>query len=131
MQVEAAERHRVEDGFRQDEAIGDNDRRIRAVRLEGRQRLRRTQTRGRGHREAKTARLALGRRWLWLHAAPSRLGGAGIDRNDLMTTPDDLNQCRHRKVRRAHEDEAKGHWPYHSCATNGLINSRPTLSKSE
>jgi hypothetical protein len=54
--------------------------------------------------DAEAARLALDRRGTQLHAAPRRLRRAGVDRNNLMTVPDDLEQGRDCEVGRSHEN---------------------------
>ncbi len=56
VQVEAAERRRIENGLRQDHAIGDDDGRIGVVRAEFLERFRRLQRRRRQHRNARAAR---------------------------------------------------------------------------
>ena len=40
---------------------------------------------------------------------PAGFGARVYDGHDLVPAPDDLDQCRDREVRRAHEDEAERH----------------------
>src|SRR5271165_2322028 len=61
------------------------------------------------HPKTETARLALDRTRLHCHAAPGGLRGTGIDRRDIMAGGNDLEERRHREVRRTHEDEPQCH----------------------
>ena len=109
MQVEAAERHRIENGLRQDHAVSDHHGGISLegaklrLGLVGAQRLRRQ------HGNAKPLRLARHRRRLQLHTAPGGLRLARIHGHDLMAMGHQLEQRRHREIRRAHEDQTKRH----------------------
>ena len=72
--------------------------------------------------KAEAPRLALDRRRLQIHAAAGRLRRARIDRRNLMAAPDDLDQRRHREIRRAHEDEAERHCYRNWSAELGFSN---------
>ena len=110
MDVEAAERHGIENRLRQDQAIGDDHRGGGAMRAKGGLRLSRLQRRGCQHRQIEAARLALDRRWLQLEAtAARRLWRAGVDRGDVVAAPDQLGERWQGEIRGAHEDQAKGH----------------------
>ena len=110
MQVEAAEFWGPEDGLRQDHAIGDDDRSVGVVRAKLFERLRRLQCGWREHGDAEPPCLNFHRRWLQLHAAPGGLCRAGVHGCDLVAMGHKLQQRRHRKFRRAHEDQAKRHF---------------------
>src|SRR3954452_25614062 len=109
MQIETAERRRVQNELRQDHAIGDNHGGVRLVRTKLVQRFRALQRRRSNHGYAEPSRLLLHRRWLQFHAAPGGFWRAGIDGGDLMAMRHQLKQRRHRELRRAHEDQSERH----------------------
>ena len=115
MQIVAAEFRRIENGLRQDHAVGNDDRRIRLMRAKLGQRFRRLQGLGRKHGNAESPRFDLNGCRLQLHATPARLRRAAIDRGDLMTVRGELQQRWHGEIRRAHEDQTKGHEVEMSC----------------
>ena len=110
MQVEAAELRGIENGQGQDHTIGDDDRGVGLMRAKFLECFRRLQCLRCQDGNAEPPRFLLDRRRLQLHAAPGGFCRAGIDGHDLMAMGHKLQQRRHRKFRRAHEDQAKRHF---------------------
>ena len=111
MQVEAAEARRFEHRGRQQEAVGDDDGGIGGMRGEGGLvclaplKLAGVSTgmpRRLGERCTGDLRSAMPR--------PAGTRRLRVDGDDLVPGADDLRQRRHGEVRRAHEDDAQGHW---------------------
>jgi hypothetical protein len=103
--VDAAARERVEDGGRQDLAVGHDHAELGAG---GRQRGRDVRVPDRARlqdRQAVSLGAALDRRRGHRPAPPGRLVGLGHDQRDLVAGRQHRLEARHREVRRAHEHQ--------------------------
>jgi hypothetical protein len=109
MQIEAAERHGIEDVFRQDHAVGHNNRGVRIMGTKLCFGFRRLEGLRRQYRNAELPRGDFHRRRLQLHAPSGGFRLACIDRHDLVAVIRQRQQRRHRKIGRAHEDQTKRH----------------------
>jgi hypothetical protein len=121
VQVEAAELWGIENGLRQDHAIGDDHGSFRLMRAELLERFRCLQRRRRHHRDAEAAGLLLDRTELQLHAASCGFCRTRIDGCDLMTMGHEFKKRRHREFRRAHENQTKRHVVDISWTESGLL----------
>ena len=135
MQIEAAERHRLQDRLGQEQAVGDHDGGVGRMGANTFGRFRRPQRLWRENRKAQPPRLAFDRTRLLLHAAAGGPRRRRIDRGNLVSAPDDLDQRGNGEFRRAHEDQAhRSNVPARSysaeaAAANGLIRSSPSPTK--
>ena len=107
MEVEAAERGKLEDRFRQYQAIGDDDRDIGRMAEKTLRRLFVAKGLRRQHLDAEPLRRELDGRRPFRHATAGRTRRARIGGDDLMARPDDGGERRNGKLRRAHEDDSQ------------------------
>ena len=90
------------------------------MRAHGIGRIRGSQRSGCEDRKAEPHGFARDRAFAQLHAAARGLRRARIDRNDVVTAPDELKQRGYGKVRRTHKDEAKRQLRLH-CLLRRLL----------
>src|SRR4029434_7266107 len=91
MQIEATEFRRVENGLRQDHAVGNDHGGVRVMRAKLLKRFGSPEGCGRQHGNAKASRLLLDWRWLQLQATTSAgLRRAGVDGSDLVAVSDEF-----------------------------------------
>ena len=101
---------RVEDRLRQDHAVGDDHRGIGVVRAKrppaasGVFRVFGVSTGMPSRRASRSTGVGCSSM-----PRPAGFGRAGVDRRDLVAMANELEQGRHREIRRAHEDQAKRH----------------------
>ena len=108
MQVEAAVHRRVEEGFRQDLAIGDDDADIDVKRGEAFGLAFVPEARGREHRQGEAFGDLMHRRLAACHAAPGGARRLGVDGGDVVALADDLGQGRDGEIRRSEKGDAHG-----------------------
>src|SRR4029450_1653906 len=110
MHVEAAKARRVENGFWQKQAIGYDNRRVRAVCAECMLCGRVLESLQRMNRKRQAPGFALHWSRLQFQTAPRQPGRARVDGDYVVSTRGEFEQRRHCEVGSAHEDQAQWHY---------------------
>src|SRR5258708_3952240 len=109
MQVETAILGRIENGLRQDQAIGDNDSSMGIMRAKFGLGFWRFERGWSQYAEVKPPCFLLHWSWLEFQSPSGRLRSTGVNRYDLVAMFMKRAHRRHREFRRAHEDQVEGH----------------------
>ena len=106
MEIEAAFLRRFQNLFRQQQAIGNNNRHISIKITEPCLFFRILQRRWREYRDTESFRRFVHGRFLDFHSTPGLARLLGVTRDHVMPLPDDFHKGGHGKLGSSHKDDA-------------------------